>query len=169
MKRIVALLTLVLVIALGLVLGLSKGFQKGDAQHAETAKVTATPIPTPTPSETPEPTPTPTPSPTPEPPSEPGTVLLNGGGVLYTTLDRGTQVTVVDEVDAYYVIDLDGIKGYIEKWLVRMGETELAEPKKGYARSGAKIYETAYCDGEELDSLKKNTAVQVCKGRYATF
>lgn len=136
----------------------------GCGAAVETVEAENTPEPVdiaPVETATPSPAPTPVPTPTPEPPSEPGTVLINGTGVLFAKLDRGTTVSVLDELGDYYVIELDGEKCYIEKWLVRMDMTEQPEEKKGYARSNAKVFETAYCEGEALASLKRNTVVQV--------
>ena len=138
MKRLILALVILTMI---LCVGCGKAAEPAETETApETVEIA--PVETATPS--PEPTPEPTPSPTPEPPSEPGTVLINGTGVLLTTLDRGTTVSVINEFGDYYVIELDGVKGYIEKWLVRMGVTEELG-NKGYARSKAKVFETAYC------------------------
>lgn len=148
------LIYFVMVIALMMSLGCSAG--------TETVAAQSTPVPAEsTPEVTPEPTPSPTPSPTPEPPSEPGTALIDSAEVLLTTLNRGDTVSVTGEMGDYYVIDLNGETGYLEKWLLRMEGEETPEERKGYAKSKAKVFKTAYCLGEPVATLKKNTPLQV--------
>ena len=80
---------------------------------------------------------------TPEPEYLTGEIIADGFGVLYTTLRRGDTVSVKGERDEYYVIDMGGFDGYIEKRLVRLGN-EPFEPFTGYAAPHAVLYEDPY-------------------------
>ncbi len=134
---------------------------------AELAVKPVTPLPSveafpePSPTATPAPTPVPEPTPTPEPAGEPGTVRINGVRVIYRLLERGLGVTVLGEQDEYYSVDIDGVTALVEKWLVRLDSESPTEAWTGYARSGARVYGSAYLDGEPAFELDLNTEVTV--------
>lgn len=123
-----------------------------------------TPAPTAAPTPTPEPVPTPTPAPT-EPPYELGVARARFGEVLYCTFEPYTEVVVKGKFADYYVIEGEEVDLIIDKTVIRLEREEPFEPWDGYARSGAKVYETAYMDGEVIAELSTNTQVKVLDGK----
>ena len=132
------------------------------------AKKEPAPAPAPTqtnaPAPVPAPTPTLTPAPT-EPPYELGIARARYGEIIYTTMDLYSEVTVIGQFDDYYVIEGEEVDLIIDKRVIRLDREEPFTPWDGYAQSGAKVYETAYMDGEVIAELDLNTQVKVLDGK----
>lgn len=122
----------------------------------ETPELQATQPPAQT---TPEPIPTPTPEP--EPQTQPAEVVASGIAVLYETLERGDEITVLGEEGNYYVVEHDEAEMYVEKWLARAEDEEIPVEWSGYSKKNTKIYSSAYLTGEEAAKLSVNTEVTV--------
>lgn len=122
---------------------------------------TPEPTPLPTPAPTPKPTPAPTPTPIPEPDTEPGTVRADSFGAVFAHLSRGDVLNITGEEGDYYVVDLDGMTGYVEKRLVRPADEEAPEEREMYAANKPlEMYDNPYFEGEPV-KLKNNEKLNV--------
>ena len=124
-----------------------------------TVPAEAVPAPEPTPVLTPSPEPVPTP--TPEPEWEPGYIRAGNIGVLWSSFDRGEEVTVCGELDGYYIVDHTGAELLVEKDFIRLETEEAPESRTAYAYQNAALYDNPYFEGEPLAVLDKNTVLNV--------
>ena len=97
------------------------------------------------------------PTPTPVPVEwEEGLARACYGEAIYEILDIGTEVTVIGQIDEYYVIAGDEVDLLIDKRF---------ETVEGYAKSKTDVYETGYMDDEPIAQLKLNTKITVLDGK----
>jgi len=124
-------------------------------------EVTPEPTAEPTPAPTAEPTPEPTPTATPEPAWEPGYIRAGNLFVLWTTLQRGDEVTVLGQWEDYYIIEGEEANLLIEKRFLRPEGEEAPAEADGWARENTLVYPTGYLRGESIATLALNTEVRV--------
>ena len=122
-----------------------------------TAEQTAEPSPEPTPEPTPAPNPEPTPKPEPE--TVPGRVTANGVGAVYCRLDRGAQLVIIDETEAFYRVDMGGVTGLVEKQFLRPDDETAPEERTVYARENLSVFPTVYREGEPVARAGFNEAL----------
>lgn len=112
----------------------------------------------------PEPTPSPTPTPIPVEWEE-GLARASYGEAIYEILDLGTDVTVIGQIDEYYVIKGEEVNLLIDKRFLRLNLEEPFEAKDGYAKSKTAVYANGYMDEESIATLKENTKITVLDGK----
>lgn len=95
-----------------------------------------------------------------EPDSVAGTVVVNGAGAVITRLSRGEQVEILDEKEAWYVVNTSGGVGLMEKRLVRKDSREQPEPWTGYAKWNAVLFDNYHMMGEGT-KLSTNTKLEI--------
>lgn len=117
--------------------------------------------PTPEPTATPEPTPEPTPTATPVPSGDPAFLKVDNIGLLAGTAKMGDVLDITGEEGDYYVVSLDGEMVLISKKMVQLSHEAPYAEWEGYARSGAKLNESPYMTGNDIESLGLNTAIAV--------
>lgn len=104
------------------------------------------------------------PAPT-EPETVPGTLRAGLGELTLRTYDRGETVTVIGEFLDYYVIQGEEADLLVEKRFLRLATEESFEPRDGYARWNAPVYDNPYFEGEPILKCKSNFKVTVVDGK----
>lgn len=109
-----------------------------------------------------EPEPTPTPVPV---EWEEGLARASYGEAIYEILDLGTEVTVIGQIDEYYVIKGEKVNLLIDKRFLRLEGEEAFEVVNGYAKANTLVYANGYMDEEVIATLKENTEITVLDGK----
>ena len=109
-----------------------------------------------------EPTPTPTPVPV---EWEEGLARASYGEAIYEILELGTEVTVIGQIDEYYVIEGEEVNLLIDKRFLRLEGEEAFESKDGYSKAKTNVYANGYMDEEVIATLKENTKITVVDGK----
>ena len=120
-----------------------------------------TPEPTPVPTAKPEPTPEPTPTPTPEPAWEAGYCRLGDWGLLWTTYQRGDEVTLLGRWNDYYIVEGEEANLLVEKRFLRWDGEEVPSEAEGWAYADTAVYSSGYLFGTPIARLPLNTKVRV--------
>lgn len=153
MKRTIALILMAV-----LLLSLASCGKKGPEP---TVALTTEPATEPTTAPTTEPT---IPAPT-EPEWEPGVSRANYGEVLYTVLEKGTEVNVLGQFGDYYVIEGEEVDLLIENRFGRLDNDDSYEEWTGYAKRGTGVFDNVYLRGEAFLTLTGSQKVQVLEGK----
>ena len=165
MKRIsILLLCALLLLSLGC--GNNQNGEQNSANVANTENTqvpadTSTPEPTEEPTPEPTATPEPTPTATPVPSGDPTALKADNIGLLAGTAKMGDVLDITGEEGEYYVTSLNGEMVLISKKMVLLSNEAPYTEWEGYARSGAKLNESPYMTGNDIESLGLNTGIVV--------
>lgn len=89
-------------------------------------------------------------------------VQVSGAPVVLDTLRRGDTVELVGRFDeGHYLVKTGLGYGLVEKELLRPEEEPAYEPRTGYARDQAAIYDNFRLVGSPVNTLAADTAVQI--------
>lgn len=155
MKRIFAILICITLLLAGC------GEKPLEVTVSPTVPSTA-PTTAPTTEPTTEPATVPTETEPPVPDTVPATALADRTEVVLTTLDRGTVVEIAGEYEEdYYIVQVAGGFGLMEKRLIRLEGAENYEGWTGYAAYGSKIYTNYHLLPGGEQKLSTNTKIAV--------